>query len=219
MLARQRALQIALAEAAKHLHEEGKDTGRRVKQYQAAAGGGTGWLWCEAFCDFCFAEAGRPLDELQRSARVDTTYNLAKQHGWVVPTPARGDLVCFQWDTGELDHIGCVIQPLADGTIKTVEGNTTGPHSHGVSDGVYVKIRPRSVCAHFIRVPGNVAAPEPPAGYEDWAKWVKGGRKGKRPAVAQQLPRAWWAKIGEELDPEHDPLRPHPRHVPSHAHA
>jgi hypothetical protein len=221
MLARERALQIALAEAARHVHEEGgADTGPRVKQYQAASSSpGTGWFWCDAFCDFCFAEAGRALNELQRSARVDTTFALAKQHGWLVQKPARGDLVCFQWDTGELDHIGCVVQPLADGSIKTVEGNTSGPHSHGVSDGVYVKSRPRSACAGFIRVPGNVAAPKPPPGYTDWAKWVKGGRKGKRPAVPQQIPRAWWAKIGEELHPKHDPHPPHLAHTLSHARA
>jgi hypothetical protein len=75
MLARERALQMALAEAAKHVHEVGGDnTGPRVQQYQAASGlGGTGFAWCDAFCDFCFAEAGRPLVELQRSALVETS--------------------------------------------------------------------------------------------------------------------------------------------------
>jgi CHAP domain len=218
MLARERALQIALAEAAKHVHEErGKDTGRRVREYQAASSlKGTGWFWCDAFCDYCFAEAGRPLDELQRSAGVQLTYELAKQHGWLVKTPARGDLVCFQWDTGVLDHIGFVVQRMADGTVKTVEGNTTGPHSHGVTDGVYVKTRPANVIAGLIRVPGTVPGPKPPAGFDQWAKWVKGGRKGTRPAVPYQIPRAWWAKLGEELHPEHDPHSPH---APVHAHA
>jgi hypothetical protein len=220
MLARERALQIALAEAAKHVHEEGGDnTGPRVRQYQAATGlGGTGWAWCDAFCDFCFAEAGRPLTELQRSAGVELSYELAHKLGWTVAQPARGDLVCFQWDTGALDHIGMVVQPLPDGTIKTVEGNTspspgTG-HAQGEGDGVYVKIRPASCCAAFIRVPGDVADPAPAAGYDEWAAWAKAGRKGPRPDVPQKVPAEWWAKLGEALHGKPDHASPHPAHAP-----
>ena len=223
MLARERALQVALAEAAKHVHEQGGDnTGPRVQQYQAATGlGGTGWAWCDAFCDFCFAEAGRPLVELKRSAGVELSYDLAKQLGWVVSTPAAGDLVCFQWPGTDatLDHIGFVIAPQPDGTLKTVEGNTspmagTG-QAQGEGDGVYVKIRPRNVCAVFIRVPGNVPDPQPAAGYDDWAAWVKAGRKGKRPDVPEKVPPEWWAKIGVELKGNHDPIAPHPHRPPA----
>ena len=221
MLARERALQVALGEAAKHVHEQGGDnTGPRVEQYQAATGlGGTGWAWCDAFCDFCFAEAGRPLVELKRSAGVETSYERAKPLGWVVSTPARGDLVCFQWDSGPLDHIGFVIAPQPDGTIQTVEGNTspnpgTG-QAQGEGDGVYVKTRPRSVCAAFIRVPGDVPDPEPAAGFDDWAAWVKGGRKGRRPDVPEKVPPGWWAKIGAELKGNHDPIAPHPARPPA----
>jgi hypothetical protein len=219
MLARERALQLALAEAGKHVHEQGgANTGPRVKEYQAATSlGGTGWAWCDAFVDFCFAEAGRPLNELHRSAGVELSYDLAKQRGWTVEKPARGDLVCFQWDTGALDHIGFVVQAMPDGSVKTVEGNTSPmpgtSQAQGEGDGVYVKVRPHNVLGGFIRVPGNVPDPKPPAGYEDWAKWVKGGRKGKRPAVPQQIPRAWWAKLGEDLHPKHDAHAPHPAHA------
>ena len=59
-------------------------------------------------------------------------------------------------------------------------------HAQGEGDGVYVKIRPRNVCAAFIRVPGNVPDPEPAAGFDDWAGWVKAGRKGKRPDVPRE---------------------------------
>ncbi|SRR6266487_1540786 len=220
MLARERALEMALAEAARHVHEEGgSNTGPRVREYQSATSlGGTGWAWCDAFCDYCFAEAGRPLSELQRSAGVELSFELAKKHGWCVSTPARGDLVCFQWDTGALDHIGFVVQPMPDGSIKTVEGNTaamagTG-HAQGEGDGVYVKIRPRKVCAAFIRVPGEVADPKPKAGYDEWAKWVQGGRKGKRPDVPEKVPTAWWAKLGHKLKPKHDAGPPHPAEAP-----
>ena len=137
MLARERAVQVAPAEAAKHVHEEGGDnTGSRVREYQAVTGlGGTGWAWCDAFCDWCFAEAGRPLVELQRSAGVEVSYELAQRVGWLVSAPARGDLVCFQWDGGALDHIGIVVQPQPDGSVKTVEGNTSPMPGTGRAQG------------------------------------------------------------------------------------
>ena len=227
MLARELALETALAEAAKHVHEEGgANTGPRVREYQAASAlGGTGWPWCDAFCDFCFAAAGRPLDELERSAGVERTFELAQRKGWLVASPARGDLVCFQWDGGALDHIGFVLQPQPDGSIKTVEGNTAAAagtgHAQGEGDGVYVKIRPRRVCAAFIRVPGEAAVSAPrrddTAGFEAWATWVQGGRKGARPGVPAKIPRAWWASLAHELGGTHDEHRPHP--APVHAHA
>jgi CHAP domain len=222
MLARELALEMALAEAAKNVHEVGgANTGPRVREYQAASSlGGTGWPWCDAFCDFCFAEAGRPLEELERSAGVERTFELAQTKRWLVAEPARGDLVCFQWDSGALDHIGLVVQPLPDGTIKTVEGNTaampgTG-HSQGEGDGVYIKIRPGRVCAAFIRVPGDVPAPVPVDGFDDWAEWVEGGRKGARPNVPASVPHAWWAKLGDQLDATNDPHPPHGAQVPTH---
>lgn len=222
MLARERALQIALAEAAKHVHEEGGDnTGPRVMEYQAATSQhGTRWAWCDAFCDYCFAEAERPMTELRLAALVDTSFALARKANWVVATPARGDLVCFQWPHTDaaLDHIGFVVEPLPDGTIKTVEGNTspmpgTG-QAQGEGDGVYVKTRPRSVCAGFIRVPGEVPDPQPAAGFDDWATWVKAGRTGTRPDVPEKVPTEWWAKIGAELHGNHDAASPHPHNAP-----
>lgn len=154
MLARERALEMALAEAARHVHEAGgANTGPRVKQYQGATGlAGTGRPWCDAFCDFCFEEAGRSLDELERSAGVEHTFELAKSKGWLVNDPARADLVCFQWDSGPLDHIGFVVQPMPDGSVKTVEGNTSPMagvgHAQGEGGGVYVKIRPAPCAPH-----------------------------------------------------------------------
>ena len=225
MLVRERALEMALAEAGKHVHEQGgANTGPRVKEYQAATSlGGTGWAWCDAFCDFCFAEAGRPLEELKRSAGVELSYELAKAKGWVVSSPARGDLVCFQWDSGPLDHIGFVLQPMPDGSIKTVEGNTSAMPGEGFGqgegDGIYVKIRPRKVCAAFIRVTGEVADPETAPGYDDWATWVQGGRKGERPAVPAKVPAAWWAKLAEQLHPKPEVEAPHTAHEPVAAHA
>ncbi len=71
------------------------------------------------------------------------------------------------------------------------------------------------MCAAFIRVPGDVADPQPAAGFDDWAAWVKGGRTGPRPDVPEKVPADWWAKIGAELKGNHDPIAPHPAHPPA----
>jgi len=116
-----------------------------------------------------------------------------------------------------------VLQPLPDGSIKTIEGNTSAMPGEGFAqgegDGVFVKIRPRKVCAAFIRVPGEVPDPKPAAGFDDWAAWVRGGRKAKRPAVPAKVPAAWWAKLGEGIQPAKHPHAPHPAHAPEPAHA
>ena len=222
MLARERALEIALGEAAMHVHEEGGDnTGPRVIQYQAAAGGGTHWPWCDAFCDFCFQEAGRPLEELQDSAAVMTSSALRRRRAGSSRRRSAVTSCASSGIAGDFDHIGFVVQPMPDGSIKTVEGNTSAMpgegHAQGEGDGVFVKIRPRSVCGAFIRVPGNVADPQPKAGFDDWAKWVKGGKKGTRPDVPEKVPQAWWAKLSDDIDAKHDPHPPGHVKTPAHA--
>jgi Putative peptidoglycan binding domain/CHAP domain len=156
MLARQRALRIALAEARDGVLEKREDFSKRIRQYQAADSepAKTGYAWCNSFVDWCFQEARRELEETNRSAFVPTTAALADKKGWVARKPAAGDLVCFQFDDdANLDHIGFVLEVNRDGSVRTVEGNTVGDSG---GEGVFVKTRARSLCCVFIRVPGQV---------------------------------------------------------------
>jgi surface antigen len=156
MLARQRALRIALAEARDGVLEKREDFSKRIRQYQAADSepAKTGYAWCNSFVDWCFQEARRELEETNRSAFVPTTAALADKKGWVARKPAAGDLVCFQFDDdANLDHIGFVLEVNSDGSVRTVEGNTVGDTG---GEGVFVKTRARSLCRVFIRVPGQV---------------------------------------------------------------
>jgi hypothetical protein len=155
MLARDRALRIALAEARDGVLEKREDFSKRIKQYQAADSepATTGYAWCNSFVDWCFREARRELEETNRSAFVPTTAALADKAGWIVRKPAAGDLVCFQFDDdANFDHIGFVLDVNSDGSIRTVEGNTVGDSG---GEGVFVKTRARSLCGVFIRVPGE----------------------------------------------------------------
>lgn len=160
MLARERALRIGMAEARAGVVEKRENVSRRIKQYQAADSfrpdPDTGYAWCNSFVVWCYAQARRELKETARSAGVQLTAQLAKTAGLKVRKPARGDLVCFQLPPVDptLDHIGIVVEVLADGSIRTLEGNTPGDARE--QDGVFVKVRPREFCKTFIRIPGEV---------------------------------------------------------------
>lgn len=161
---REKALRIALKEAQQGVREQGgANTGPRVRQYQAQDGyqpaNDTGYAWCASFVNACFAWAGRPLVELKRSASVGFLLTYARERGWVVSVPARGDVFCYESASDSdswPDHTGLVLRRNPDGSLRTVEGNTSGT-SIAEGDGVYVKDRPKwfaDRCA-YIRVPGE----------------------------------------------------------------
>ena len=156
MLARERAVRIALAEARAGVREKTENVSKRIKQYQGAdSTPGTGYAWCNSFVVWCYREAGRVLEETGRSAGVKDTATLGTKAGWAVRKPARGDLVCFQIDDDvDPDHIGIVVDVPSDSLVRTVEGNTVGDSG---GEGVFVKTRARETCALFLRVPGEVA--------------------------------------------------------------
>ena len=102
---------------------------------QALAGSGVG-PWCAYFTSWAAREAGVPLgDNGQGFGRVDDVYAWAQKAGKAVPntgggvTPQPGDLIV--WD----EHIGVVESVGADGTINTIEGNS----SDKVSERTYGK--------------------------------------------------------------------------------
>jgi hypothetical protein len=101
------------------------------------------------------------------SASVAQTYNTAAKLGWLVIKPARGDLVCYDFDgDGQFDdHIGLVVRVVAIGpvlTLETVEGNTSSGNAGSQANGDGVFLRRRVISASkvaFVRIPGEVAGP------------------------------------------------------------
>src|SRR3990167_4371889 len=162
MLYREKAAQIAEGEARKKVREQGSNRGPRVEVYQRADGlkldPDTGYAWCASFAVWAYETAGRPLVELHESASVGYLLSYAGKHGWRIAKPSRGDLVCFYWDAGDWpDHVGIVTKVRADGSLETVEGNTSGPEG----DGVYAKTRdPKTLRVSYIRVPGEDPKPD-----------------------------------------------------------
>src|SRR6476469_4486888 len=104
----------------------GSNDSPRIAQFrQATAGSGVG-PWCAYFTSWAAREAGVPLgDNGQGFGRVDDVYAWAQKSGKAIPNtgadvkPQPGDLIV--WD----EHIGVVESVGADGTINTIEGNSS----------------------------------------------------------------------------------------------
>jgi hypothetical protein len=102
----------------------GSNDAPRIAQYrQATVGSGVG-PWCAYFTSWAAREAGVPLgDAGQGFGRVDDVWAWAERSGKAIPAtgapPMPGDLIV--WD----EHIGVVESVGADGTISTIEGNSS----------------------------------------------------------------------------------------------
>ncbi len=103
----------------------GSNDSPRIAQFrQATAGSGVG-PWCAYFTSWAAREAGVPIgDAGQGFGRVDDVYAWAQKSGKAIPNtpgvqPQPGDLIV--WD----EHIGVVESVGTDGTINTIEGNSS----------------------------------------------------------------------------------------------
>jgi hypothetical protein len=103
----------------------GSNDSPRIAQFrQATAGSGVG-PWCAYFASWAARQAGVPLgDQGQGFGRVDDVYAWAQKSGKAIPNgpgvhPQPGDLIV--WD----EHIGVVDSVDSDGSIHTIEGNSS----------------------------------------------------------------------------------------------
>lgn len=165
MLLREKLVQNELAAAKLGIREMGGNNhGPWVKKFLAEVGLPEGYAWCDAFQSFEMDNAAGHKLPIE-SASVAQTYATGKQMGWAVTSPARGDLVCYDFDgDGQFDdHIGLVVKVVSIGpmmTLETVEGNTSSGVAGSQGDGDGVFLRRRMVAAKsvgFIRIPGEVA--------------------------------------------------------------
>lgn len=169
MLFRQKLVTAELAAAKLGIKEVGPNNhGPWVKAFLAEVGLPEGYAWCDAFQSYeMHAVYGDRLPI--ESASVWQTYLKAKQLGWIVTRPLRGDLVLYDFDgNGRADdHIGIVARVLSINIpgkwyLRTVEGNTSSGKAGSQGDGGGVYVRRRLVSRNsvvFIRIPDEVAAP------------------------------------------------------------
>jgi hypothetical protein len=132
------ALAAAQGEVGVAEQPPGSNDSPRIAQYrQATAGSGVG-PWCAYFVSWAARQAGTPIgDQGQGYGSVDQVWAWGERTGRAMPAtgtvPQSGDLIV--WD----EHIGIVESVGPDGSINTVEGNssnqvsrrTYGPDANG----------------------------------------------------------------------------------------
>jgi hypothetical protein len=104
------------------------------------AGAYAGAPWCAYFVSWCAAQAGAPIgDGGSGLGSVEAVNAWAQRTGRFTTQPAPGELILFG-----RRHIGIVESVNADGTLTTVEGNT--------SDGVHRRTHAVSEATGFVRL-------------------------------------------------------------------
>ena len=111
--------------------------------------GWNGVAWCVIFLWWCFREAGASglFYDGGRTASCAALRAWAQRSGhWVTGGYRPGDLVQLDFDRDrQADHIAIVEAVLPDGTLQTIEGNTSAGNSGSQSNGGGVFRRLRGV--------------------------------------------------------------------------
>jgi hypothetical protein len=135
----QRMIALAQKEIGVTEQPPGSNDSPRIADYRkATAGSGIG-PWCSYFTSWLAKSAGAPLGEQgQGFGSVDAVYAWAQRTGRATNngpgvTPKAGDLIVFD------EHIGLVESVDGDGTVHTIEGNSSNQvirRAHGAREAL-----------------------------------------------------------------------------------
>lgn len=124
------------------------DGGSNYTKYHKAMGWSGAAPWCVMFVWWCFNQAGaaKLFCNGQKSAGCSNTrsYYSNGSSGELSATPQVGDMVLFVWGGSGPDHIGIVEAVNDDGSITTIEGNTSSNGSQDNGGCVERKTRYRN---------------------------------------------------------------------------
>ena len=104
----------------------GSNDGPQIAEYRTATAGSGVGPWCAYFASWAAAQAGVPLGEAgQGFGSVSALYGWAQRTGRAIPAgpgaqPSPGDLIV--WGA---EHVGIVESVDPDGSIHTIEGNSS----------------------------------------------------------------------------------------------
>lgn len=176
------ALGIAVGYAQAGTFETDPNRGDQIEFFQHTTGGSAGESWCADFVYACLLKADCKMKGLlvgatdhdnrvimlnhanamsaatgiPRTGYCPTVASVAKTKGRFHTKnyrPGVGDLILYDFNNvGEPHHIGFVRGVNVDGTLRTVEGNTSASSvgSQANGDGVYMKVRPRTHVYGFV---------------------------------------------------------------------
>jgi len=140
-----RMVAMAQGEVGQAEQPPGSNNSPRIAQYRSATAGAPGpGPWCAYFVSWLARNAGVPVgDHGQGFGSVDALYAWAQKSGRAVPAssgqnPKPGDLIV--WD----EHIGMVESVRPDGSIQTIEGNS--------SDRVSRRVHPKGDAIGYVRM-------------------------------------------------------------------
>lgn len=111
--------------------------------------------WCAIFVYYCLAHCGGKelMSGCKNKAYVPTVYNWAKAKGYLKKTGKKGDLVIFDWQKdGVADHEGFIVKDNDDGTVTTIEGNTSST-SNGNGGCCQRRVRSKKLIKAYVRLP------------------------------------------------------------------
>jgi hypothetical protein len=129
--------ELALAEAVRQLGVK-EDPPASNRQPFGVWFGSDGKPWCAMFASWCFHAAGVELCDDYAGAGVRKGRGCAwvpsiawwlRHRGWWLETsatPQPGDLVLYNWDGGEVDHVGIVESAPGPKRLVAIEGNVQG---------------------------------------------------------------------------------------------
>jgi uncharacterized protein (TIGR02594 family) len=128
----QRMVQLAQQELGVS-ETSGNNESPRIREYRTATAGaeGTPGPWCAYFVSWLAKEAGAPIGASGNgTGYVPTLQAWGKQTNryfeFGAQQPQPGDIVIFDWGSrGTADHTGIVERVGQDGTIHTIEGNSS----------------------------------------------------------------------------------------------
>jgi hypothetical protein len=119
------AVEVARGEVGQAEQPPGSNDSPRIAEYRSAVAGAGVGPWCAYFVSWCSRQAGVPLGEHGEGfGSVSALYEWAERSGRAIPAsagpPQPGDLIVWG---GE--HVGIVEAVDPDGTIHTIEGNSS----------------------------------------------------------------------------------------------
>lgn len=119
--------------------------------------------WCAQFAWWAFGQAGAAA-LIPKTAYTPTMYDWYRKQGRADRTPRVGSLVFYDFpdSLNRIQHVGIVEAVNADGTIVTIEGNTTSgvAGSQDRGGGVWRRKRSQSAVVGYGH-PAYAAAPSP----------------------------------------------------------
>ena len=120
----QGVLAAAQAEVGQAEQPPGSNDSARIAEYRTATAGSGVGPWCAYFASWAAAQAGVPIGEQgQGFGAVTAVWDWGQRTGRTIPAgsvPQPGDLIVWGGR-----HMGIVESVGADGSIRTIEGNSS----------------------------------------------------------------------------------------------